>query len=219
MLSAQNLLITALVTLTAPPLHATGGATESPFLSSQPVLMEVAPSQATKAESSAESESERDSAFTDGAEPVQSRLPEGSPVPALSGSDRKRAEQCLALNIYHEARSESVAGQNAVAAVTLNRVASKSFPNSVCKVVKQGGKRRNKCQFSWWCDNKSDKPQEQGAWERALELSRKALKGKIPDPTNGALFYHAKYVKPRWSRTFKRTSRIGQHVFYKPRGA
>ncbi|MFP4495767.1 MAG: cell wall hydrolase [Halochromatium sp.] len=123
---------------------------------------------------------------------------------------------CLALNIYHEARSEPLSGQIAVAQVTLNRVASKAFPHSVCEVVKQGGQERNRCQFSWWCDGKSDQPTEQRAWRRSLELGRRVLAEQTPDPTNGALYYHADYVAPQWSRAFQRTAQIGRHLFYRP---
>lgn len=149
---------------------------------------------------------------------AEAALAKALPVPKLSESEMKRSVECLALNIYHEARSEPRKGQQAVAAVTINRVASPAFPNSVCQVVKQGGKKLNKCQFSWWCDRYSDKPREDSAWHSALELSRRTLAGEIGDPTDGALYYHAKRVKPRWARTFKRTERIGQHLFYKPRG-
>jgi N-acetylmuramoyl-L-alanine amidase len=128
----------------------------------------------------------------------------------------QRSVRCLALNIYHEARSESEEGQLAVAAVTLNRVASESFPDSVCAVVKQGGQKRHHCQFSWWCDGKEDVPTEKSAWQKALRISRLSLNGVSSDPTNGALYYHTTAVKPKWSRTFKRTARIGQHVFYRP---
>ncbi len=140
-------------------------------------------------------------------------------IPKLERPELEESVRCLALNIYHEARAEPEKGQHAVAAVTLNRVASPAFPNSVCKVVKQGGKKRNGCQFSWWCDRHPDQPRETNAWERALELSRKALRGEISDPTDGALYYHASRVKPRWARTFERTGKIGQHLFYKPQGA
>jgi spore germination cell wall hydrolase CwlJ-like protein len=125
--------------------------------------------------------------------------------------------ECLALNIYHEARSEPEVGRLAVAAVTLNRVDSPRFPDSVCDVVKQGGERRDRCQFSWWCDGKRDDPHEEDAWEEALRLSRLSLLGLAEDPTGGALYYHADYVSPRWSRTFKRTAEIGRHHFYRPR--
>jgi spore germination cell wall hydrolase CwlJ-like protein len=140
--------------------------------------------------------------------------------PVAAGSDVAAAVDeelhCLALNIYHEARSEPLSGQIAVAQVTLNRVASKAFPASVCGVVKQGGQTRNRCQFSWWCDGKSDQPTEQQAWRRSLELGRRVLADQAPDPTNGALYYHADYVAPRWSRAFQRTAQIGRHLFYRP---
>jgi len=142
------------------------------------------------------------------------------PVPKLSKAEMEQSVQCLALNIYHEARSEPLEGREAVAAVTINRTAAPGFPDSVCAVVQQGGKSRSKgCQFSWWCDRYSDQPKEQSAWSQALSLSRQALQGKVADPTDGALYYHARYVKPRWARTFKRTEKIGRHLFYKPRGA
>ena len=135
---------------------------------------------------------------------------------AVPGAHDPKSVRCLALNIYHEARSEPNTGQEAVASVTLNRVDSESFPNSVCKVVKQGGKKRNRCQFSWWCDGKNDHPKEKAAWQRAQTLARLTLQGETDDPTNGALYYHADYVRPRWSRKFERTARIGRHLFYKP---
>ena len=125
--------------------------------------------------------------------------------------------ECLALNIYHEARSEPEEGRLAVAAVTLNRVESKRFPDSVCDVVKQGGQRLNRCQFSWWCDGKRDTPTETTAWEDALRVSRMSLLGFAEDPTDGALYYHADYVRPRWSKSFQRTAEIGNHLFYRPR--
>lgn len=138
------------------------------------------------------------------------------PVPALSGAELERSVRCLALNIYHEARSEPEEGQRAVAAVTLNRVASGEFPRSVCAVVKQGGKGHNACQFSWWCDAQTDQPREWAAWRHALSLSRQTLGGLTPDPTGGATYYHADYASPSWSETFERTARIGRHLFYKP---
>ncbi len=125
-----------------------------------------------------------------------------------------RAEQCLALNIYWEARSESELGKQAVAAVTLNRVNSKAFPNDVCGVVRQGGERRNRCQFSWWCDGKKDHPNDATAWDDAQQIARAALQGEVEDPTHGALFYHAAYVKPKWAKRMVKTRRIGLHIFF-----
>jgi spore germination cell wall hydrolase CwlJ-like protein len=140
------------------------------------------------------------------------------PTPRVEAGDFGESLECLALNIYHEARSESETGQLAVAAVTLNRVQSEAFPDLVCDVVQQGGERLHRCQFSWWCDGKSDRPTEARAWERARRIARRTLLGGLgEDPTGGALYYHASYAKPPWSREFERTARIGNHVFYRPR--
>jgi N-acetylmuramoyl-L-alanine amidase len=126
------------------------------------------------------------------------------------------ALMCLALNVYHEARSEPVVGQYAVAHVTINRVQSNKWPNDVCKVVKQGyHKGRHRCQFSWYCDGKSDKPYEELAWAKSLIVADNVLSGKILDITYGATHYHARYVRPYWSKKLLKTVAYGSHKFYK----
>jgi hypothetical protein len=122
---------------------------------------------------------------------------------------------CLALNIYFEARSEPSKGQRAVAHVVMNRVADRRFPDTVCKVVRQGGERiRHRCQFSWWCDGRSDRPRNLGIWERARAMAQDVYWGRSQDPTEGALWYHADYVMPSWGRVFERGPKIGRHIFY-----
>ena len=124
---------------------------------------------------------------------------------------------CLALNVYHESRGESLAGQYAVAHVTLNRVADSRWPNNVCEVVKQGGERRNRCQFSWYCDGRSDKARDSERWFMAVNVSRRVLSG-APDITQGATHYlNPDKVRrsPAWTRRLVTTGRIGNHVFYR----
>ncbi|MCH7839129.1 MAG: cell wall hydrolase [Planctomycetes bacterium] len=121
---------------------------------------------------------------------------------------------CLALNLYHEARGEESSGIIAVGNVVLNRVESKRFPNAVCKVVKQGGQRRYKCQFSWFCDGHSDKAKDRQAWKEMVWLAKKLLGGGVADNTNGALFYHTNNVRPYWSVKMTPKVRLGVHIFY-----
>ncbi len=124
---------------------------------------------------------------------------------------------CLALNIYWEARSESLEGQQAVAKVTLNRVRSPDFPDTICGVVTQGSERTTGCQFSWQCDGRDDTPRDARAWARANEVARHGLFEDPADPTRGALFYHATYVSPTWVRLMTQVTQIGRHIFYRPR--
>jgi Cell Wall Hydrolase len=122
---------------------------------------------------------------------------------------------CLALNIYHEARGEPDEGKLAVGHVVLNRVLSGRFPSTVCEVVQQGGEvRRNRCQFSWWCDGRSDTPRNRQDWQRSSELALAIYWGQTEDPTNGALWYHADYVSPAWRHDFDQGPTIGRHIFY-----
>jgi spore germination cell wall hydrolase CwlJ-like protein len=130
--------------------------------------------------------------------------------------------ECLAKNIYHEARNEGITGQKAVAWATLNRVESKKYPNTICEVVYQaqlnenGIPIRNKCQFSWFCDGKSDDIKNQSAWNVAQSIAEDVMSsyGKETDPTNGSFMYHAHYVTPYWASSYEKQVRIDSHIFY-----
>lgn len=123
---------------------------------------------------------------------------------------------CLALNVYYEARSEPMDGQYAVAHVVLNRVANDAFPDDACKVVKQGyHKGRHRCQFSWYCDGKSDNPKDSLSWVVAQVVAYNTLYGHHRDNTHGATHYHATYVSPWWRKHYDKTVAHGSHIFYK----
>ena len=135
----------------------------------------------------------------------------------------KEQHHCMALNLYHEARSDSELGQKAVGFVTLNRVHSDRYPDTVCDVVYQsrrdakGNPIRNKCQFSWFCDGKSDRPRDKKSWSEVSQIAHKVMQsyGVSEDVTGGATMYHASYVSPYWKSSYERTVRIDTHVFYK----
>ena len=125
------------------------------------------------------------------------------------------ALMCLALNIYFEARSEPIEGQIAIAEVTLNRVASTNYPNDVCSVVLQENK--DGCQFSWWCDGKSDQPREHNSLRTSKALAELMLKEghHITVIGNEATHYHSNDVHPYWANDLHKIRRIGKHIFYK----
>lgn len=122
---------------------------------------------------------------------------------------------CLARNIYFEARSEPLEGKLAVAHVVMNRVASKYFPDTVCGVVQDGTDEvLHRCQFSWYCDGKPDVVDDAAAWAEASTLAGQVYWGRVDDPSHGALWYHADYVKPGWRKAFAEGPTIGRHIFY-----
>jgi len=125
------------------------------------------------------------------------------------------ALMCLALNIYFEARSEPIQGQIAIAEVTLNRVASANYPNDVCSVVLQENK--DGCQFSWWCDGKSDQPREHNSLRTSKALAELMLNEghHITVIGNEATHYHSNDVHPYWANDLHKIRRIGKHIFYK----
>jgi hypothetical protein len=127
---------------------------------------------------------------------------------------------CLAQNDYWEARSEVMAGRIAVARVVLNRAMDPRFPANLCDVIRQnkaGGGVLNRCQFSWYCDEKPDEIIDSKEWRDSIKIAV-ALTQKdssIPDPTGGALWYHADFTQPAWAMGFESTTIIGTHVFYR----
>jgi spore germination cell wall hydrolase CwlJ-like protein len=131
--------------------------------------------------------------------------------------------KCLADNIYFEAKSEPLEGKMAVAEVTLNRVEHPQYPKTVCGVVWQQNKDRRTgrkvAQFSWTLDGRPDVPKSKETYQEIYALAEEILLYGMDSAIVGpqALFYHATYVKPRWSRQMEKIVRIGNHIFYQPR--
>lgn len=133
--------------------------------------------------------------------------------------------ECMSKNIYFEASTESTAGKIAVGQVVLNRKDSISFPNTVCDVIyegkhyKSGFPVRDRCQFSWYCDGKHDRPFQGKLWKNSVELAKFLLEtDDLVDITDGATFYHADYISaPRWTTTKIKTVTIDRHIFYSSR--
>ena len=148
--------------------------------------------------------------------------------------------KCLADNMYFEARNQGTAGIIAVSNVVLNRVASGMYPNTVCEVVRQGLHReswrkdgsyhpvKHKCQFSWYCDGKSDNISRKivltKEWWNSKKIAEDILQefygmkeGNLIGITSESTHYHANYVVPNWIHDIgmKRITQIGSHIFYK----
>lgn len=119
-------------------------------------------------------------------------------------SHNQKELACLAKNIYHEARGEPVAGQLAVAQVTLNR--SQSFQKTICEVV-----YANK-QFSW--TNTPKKVLDSKAWVTSVLLAEAILTKQTALPNFKALYFHTKQVNPKWNRKKQVVAKIGNHIFY-----
>ena len=145
----------------------------------------------------------------------------------------KKEITCLAKNMYFEARNEGTAGVLGVTNVVLNRVKSDLYPNTICGVIedakisqwwlKEKGLKKpikHMCQFSWYCDGKSDKPKHKGKWQNSLPVASLVLayKENIRDIAfllDGATHYHADYVYPEWRKSKQKIVQIGNHIFYK----
>ncbi len=97
----------------------------------------------------------------------------------------------------------------------MNRVAHPAFPKTICGVVKQGDRRV--CQFSWVCDRRADRPRQDEAWQQARDIAYQSMFFDPPDPTGGALYFHANYVRPGWARSMVKVARIGNHIYYRER--
>lgn len=125
--------------------------------------------------------------------------------------------ECLARNMYFEAKNEPDEGIKAVGFVTMNRVADESFPKTICGVVHQ--KINKVCQFSWVCLPKKHLViRDQELYNRIYGMAVVIANGhsgiSLYDPSRGSLFFHATYVSPSWKAKLKRRVKIGGHIFY-----
>lgn len=141
--------------------------------------------------------------------------------PRLYNTISERQLRCLAEGMYFEARGEPMRGQLAVGRVILNRVQSRSYPDTICDVVYQNDHMSNRCQFSFACDGKPDLIVERKVWDNVRGYAAWLL-ANDPGGTEyqvlaslaDATHYHADYVMPHWAKFFELTARIGRHIFY-----
>ena len=131
---------------------------------------------------------------------------------------RENDLECLAENIYFEARGEPLDGQFAVAEVTLNRTRAPNFPHTVCGVVHEmrwdPGRKRIVADFSW-TELGDMSPEDGPAWRRAMDVANKEYDDLRDPVVPGALYYHATSVRPGWAKGRATVATIGNHIFYR----
>ena len=136
---------------------------------------------------------------------------------SIIGQQMSRDINCLALNVYNEARGEPRKGKTAVAIVTMNRVASPHYPDSVCKVVYQKRwdylRKRYVSAFSW-TELENTPSLNSKAWGEANQIAQEVYSHKDRQMLDRALFYHADHIRPSWARKKTRVAKIGRHIFY-----
>ena len=136
----------------------------------------------------------------------------------LARQYHERNLNCLARNVYYEARGEPAAGQYAVAEVTMNRTTSQRYPDTVCAVVYQRNwdpiRRRYVAAFSWTEFSELDEPRGE-EWQRACKVAEAVYYQTYAPALRGALFFHATYVSPDWAKDKQPVARIGRHIFYR----
>lgn len=141
--------------------------------------------------------------------------PEAQAVDPVGKAPLDDAITCLARSIYWEAKGGTAADMEAVASVVMNRLGHEGFPGTICEVVKQGSEK-HACQFSWWCDKRSDQAEEDAPYTTAKEVARKALNRQLTDRTHGAMYFHDRNVSPSWAKEYIKTAETGKFLFYKP---
>lgn len=133
----------------------------------------------------------------------------------------KKQIECLAENVYFEAAHEPDNGKIAVAMVTLNRVATGNYANTICDVVYQRTRSvDNKivCQFSWTCQEKEMANRltirSSSLYNHIRDISIRVYMNynSMEDVTKKATYYHADYINPGWN--LPKSVKIGRHIFY-----
>lgn len=127
-------------------------------------------------------------------------------------TDAELTEQmrCLAGAVYFESRGEPLYGQLAVAEVVINRSEDSRWPASYCGVVYQ------RAQFSFVRGGQMPRIRtSSAAWTRAKAVAKIAHDGLWESEAKEAVYFHANYVRPRWSRAKTRLAQIDTHIFYR----
>ena len=129
-------------------------------------------------------------------------------VPARSLSQQEL--QCLALNVFHEARGESLAGQVGVAQVTLNRVKQQHRgKNTLCSVV------FDPKQFSWTDKAGKSRHPTGNAWKKAQHVAHQVSLGLRIHGLQDVLYFHQRSYRPRWNQRMQLVLVINNHFFWR----
>jgi N-acetylmuramoyl-L-alanine amidase len=151
-----------------------------------------------------------------GAAPARAASPDLVADPDLDVVDA----HWMALTMWGEARGGGEEGMRAVGHVIDNRRKSGRHGGFATETVSEAW------QFSCWnagdpnlraiqrVDSLPRDSREYAMWRAARRIADEILSGRSVDPTDGALFYHADYVAPRWSRGVPPVARIGRHLFF-----
>lgn len=140
----------------------------------------------------------------------------------IAASAHRKQIECIAKNVYYEARNQPYSGQVAVAMVTLNRSKNKNM--SPCAVVYESNTRG--CQFTWTCTRTRNETAaiRREDWQKALSIAYVAYNSSVNDLTDGATYYYNPYkVRPAWARdkipvnnNYISNGYLGEHRFFKP---
>lgn len=122
---------------------------------------------------------------------------------------------CIAMAVYWEARGEPIEGQFAVGQVVINRMHDPRYPSDACSVVYEGGEVRNECQFSFYCDGRSDQPIDTVSWKLSQLIAEAVYSGRGFPVIGEATHYHATRVRPDWASTGDVVATVNDHVFYR----
>jgi len=176
--------------------------TESKEITSKPTVVFAEPKEVVQ-ELPSEGDPKLDGETTTDAKSLR-ELVSWKTVPKTMGKQM----ECLAGTVYFESKGEPLEGQLAVARVVLGREKSSRFPNSICGVVYQ------RSQFSFVRGGKMPRIRKgTKAWRNAVAIAQIAQENSWKSPVEGALFFHARYVQPRWK--LKRIAAVDNHIFYR----
>lgn len=129
------------------------------------------------------------------------------PVNATQAGYSNKELDCMARNLYHEARGESERGMIMVAEVTINRTEHNGFPSTICGVVYAPNA------FQW--TKKSTKIKDKKQFEKAKRVAAKVLSGEAALTGTDALYFKAKGYKSAFHSRRKHLGTVGNHEFYK----
>jgi hypothetical protein len=129
--------------------------------------------------------------------------------------------EIMAKTLWGEARGESTEGQIAAAFVMRNRAERVEFAG---RLVGSDGAVAKIClapwQFSCWNTDDPNRGQmlklAPAEYSKQYDIAGDVLESVIQDPTNGADYYHNRFMQPypAWAAVYKQTAVIGNHIFY-----
>jgi spore germination cell wall hydrolase CwlJ-like protein len=141
----------------------------------------------------------------------------------ISASSNVKDFKCLSVALYIECRACSGKEIHTLAQTFINRKTNENFPDSICKILDQKDRFKNKLvkQFPWVYNKRiltKFSIKEENNWETVQKYAYMVLESTDSiDISNGGIYFTLPHEVQNWTKKLEMVAKLPYHNVYKNR--